>query len=282
MYRKLFAAIPAALVVIGLSACAAGAPSAKPIPPTPTTRSPSAKVPAKPSRSPAPPKPTPTPTKPRSITQPARLPSVKGRGPAGSAMGTGGVGVALTFDDGPDPIYTPQLLDLLKKQRVKATFCLIGSRAERNPSLVRRIVAEGHTLCNHTWNHSLQLGVQTDAVILKDLQDTNKAIRQAVPRAKIKYFRAPGGMFTPKLVGLAQSLGMSSIYWSVDTRDWDKASYGTGSTMVTHIIDTVQWSVRPGAIVLAHDLRKPDTITAFRTLVPWLKQARLKLIALPT
>jgi len=195
--------------------------------------------------------------------------------------GTGGSGVALTFDDGPDPRYTPQLLDLLKKYKVKATFCLVGSRASSRPSLVRRIVAEGHTLCNHTWNHSMLLGTQTDAVILKDLQDTNTAIRKAVPNAKIKYFRAPGGKFTPKLVGLARSLGMASTYWSVDTRDWDKPTFGSGEPMIDHIIAAVKYDTQRGSIVLAHDLDKPDTIAAYRTLLPWLK-SRFKLIALPT
>ena len=70
---------------------------------------------------------------------------------------TGTKAVALTFDDGPDRTYTPRMLDLLKANGVKATFCLVGKQAKAYPELVRRIVAEGHTLCNHTYDHSLNL-----------------------------------------------------------------------------------------------------------------------------
>jgi peptidoglycan/xylan/chitin deacetylase (PgdA/CDA1 family) len=195
-------------------------------------------------------------------------------------MTTGGPEVALTFDDGPDPTYTPKLLDMLKAQDVKATFCLVGRRVRANPGLVRRIVEEGHTLCNHTWSHALDLGKQSTEAMLEDLGETNDAIQAAVPGAKIRYFRAPGGNFTPALVAAATHLGMRSLYWSVDTRDWDFAAYGHGQTMVNHIIATVQSKTRRGAIVLSHDLNKPDTLTAYRTLLPWLK-ANVTLIALP-
>ncbi len=195
-------------------------------------------------------------------------------------MTTGGPEVALTFDDGPDPTYTPKLLDLLNAEGVKATFCLVGKRAKANPALVRRIVEEGHTLCNHSWAHALDLGKQSSQAILADLTETNNAIRAAVPDATIRYFRAPGGNFTPALVDAASALGMRSLYWAVDTRDWDFAAYGHGQTMVNHIIGVVQSKTRRGSIVLAHDLNKPDTITAYRTLLPWLK-ANVTLVALP-
>jgi peptidoglycan/xylan/chitin deacetylase (PgdA/CDA1 family) len=191
--------------------------------------------------------------------------------------------VALTFDDGPDPINTPKLLDMLAQCGVKATFCLVGFRARDRPDLVRRIVAEGHTVCNHSWQHLIDLAAdtRTDEYIKHDLQATNNAILKAAPDAKIRYFRAPGGNFTPRLVQIAKDLGMTSIYWSLDPRDWEKSVYGTGSAMVNHIISAVEAGVRPGAIVLSHDNGKPDTITAYRTLLPWLK-ARFHLIALPT
>jgi peptidoglycan-N-acetylglucosamine deacetylase len=195
---------------------------------------------------------------------------------------TGSSGVALTFDDGPDPINTPKMLDMLKQCGVKATFCLVGFRARDRPDLVRRIVNEGHTVCNHSWQHLLDLGAttRTDDYIKHDLQATNNAILKAAPHAKIQYFRAPGGNFTPRLVQIAKDLGMKSLYWAVDPRDWDKATYGTGPAMVDHVISAVEGSARPGAIILSHDNGKPDTITAYRTLLPWLK-ARFKLIAMP-
>jgi peptidoglycan/xylan/chitin deacetylase (PgdA/CDA1 family) len=211
-----------------------------------------------------------------------------GPGPGGSLTHTGSKGVALTFDDGPDPKLTPRLLDLLKKNNVKATFCVLGYRAKAHPELIKRIVAEGHTLCNHTWDHSLTLAAKkagggythTDAQIRSDLKRTLDAIHAAVPTAKVPYFRAPGGNFTKRLVNIAASLGMKSIYWSVDPADWDNGRYGRGSAMTKHVISAVKHQVGAGGIVLSHDLSTPETIEAYKTLIPWLK-ARYKLIPLP-
>ena len=200
-------------------------------------------------------------------------------GPGNSMVKTGKAGVALTFDDGPDPVQTPKLLDLLAEHGVKATFCLVGRNVVTHPDLVRRIAAEGHTLCNHTWQHSLTLGRQKPAAILADLQRTNNAIRQAVPGAQIKYMRAPGGNFTKRFVAVAANLGMTSIYWQVDPRDWDHPEGETDAAHVKKVVAAVRQGVRKGAIVLSHDYRQPDTITAYEQLIPWL-QGRFKLIAL--
>ena len=201
-------------------------------------------------------------------------------GPAGSRITTGGKGVALTFDDGPDPVQTPRLLRLLAQQRVHATFCLVGSNVARHPDLVRRIVAGGHTLCNHTWDHDLQLGKASAATIRADLQRTNNAIRRAAPGAKVKYFRAPGGNFTPRLVAVAGRLAMTSIYWKVDPRDWHHPKGETSAAHRKRIVRSVDRHVRAGAIVLSHDYAQPDTIAAYRTLLPRLRK-HYKLIALP-
>jgi peptidoglycan-N-acetylglucosamine deacetylase len=234
-------------------------PPAKPKPAKPK--------PAKPK--PAKPKPAkPSPSK-RQLSKP--VPASHFDGPAGSRMRTGGSSVALTFDDGPDPVQTPKMLDLLARYHVKATFCLIGQNAAAHPDLVRRIVAEGHTLCNHTWRHSLTLGQQNPATIRADLQRTNDAIHRAAPNAKIKYLRAPGGNFTPAFVRVAADLGMKSLYWQVDPRDWDHPKGETAAAHRTRVIATVQQRVHKGSIVLSHDCGQPDTIAAYRVLLPWLK-----------
>jgi peptidoglycan/xylan/chitin deacetylase (PgdA/CDA1 family) len=193
---------------------------------------------------------------------------------------TGSSAVALTFDDGPDPVYTPQMLDLLKEHGVPATFTVIGSRARDYPDVIRRIAADGHTLCNHSWQHLIDLGARDFGYQSWDLKSTNYAIQAAVPGLRVKYFRAPGGNFTQGLIDLATSIGMTPIYWDVDPRDWDAATYGHGDPMVRHIVRVVQQTVRPGSIVLSHDRVRPDTITAYRTLLPWLK-ARYELVRLP-
>jgi peptidoglycan-N-acetylglucosamine deacetylase len=264
-------------------AATSASPSAAEPSPSSVASSPSPKPSPKPSRSPSskPPAPASGPLSCKGSVKLSR-PQTTGTGPAGSLRSTGTPSVALTFDDGPDPINTPKLLDMLKQCGVKATFCLVGFRARDRPDLVRRIVAEGHTVCNHSWQHLTDLGAdtRTDDYIRHDLQATTNAILKAAPDAKVQYFRAPGGNFTPRLVQIAKDLGMQSIYWSVDPRDWESSAYGKGTPMVNHIISAVEGGVRPGGIVLSHDNGKPDTITAYRTLLPWLK-ARFKLIALP-
>jgi peptidoglycan-N-acetylglucosamine deacetylase len=198
----------------------------------------------------------------------------------GAWRDTGTPSVALTFDDGPDPVYTPKMLDVLHRHGVKATFCVVGSRVGKYAKLVKRIVAEGHTLCNHSWRHRRDLGKQADAMIVADLTKTNQAILRAAPGAKVRYFRAPYGAFSQLLVDVAERMGMTSIYWSVDTKDWDAGRYGRGPGMVRHIVNAVRHYTRPGSIILAHDLRKPDTVAAIDQILPWLK-AQFTLAPLP-
>jgi peptidoglycan/xylan/chitin deacetylase (PgdA/CDA1 family) len=213
-------------------------------------------------------------------TRTVRTAAKHAHGPAGSRMTTGGKAVALTFDDGPDPVQTPRILDLLAKQHVHATFCLVGRNVQKHPELVRRIVAGGHTLCNHTWYHSLTLGKKSQATMRADLERTNAAIHKAAPGAKVRYFRAPGGNFTPRLVATAKHLGMASIYWKVDPRDWDHPRGETDAAHRNRVVRTVERHTHGGSIVLSHDYRQPDTISAYRTLIPWLHK-RYQLIALP-
>ncbi|HZN17870.1 MAG TPA: polysaccharide deacetylase family protein [Micromonosporaceae bacterium] len=204
----------------------------------------------------------------------------RGTGPNGSHLTTGSYAVALTFDDGPDPVNTPRLLDVLSDAGVHATFCVNGDKVQRYPEVVRRIHAEGHALCNHSWRHIRQLGTYGQPRIRRDLLDTNNAIRAVVPDAAVSYFRAPGGAWTDDYVTVAAELGMVSIHWDVDPSDWQSEVYGRGPAMVNHIIDVLRSEVRPGSIVLSHDHWKPDTTEAYRRLLPWLKE-HFTLVALP-
>jgi peptidoglycan/xylan/chitin deacetylase (PgdA/CDA1 family) len=204
-----------------------------------------------------------------------------GNGPLGSVTSTGSAAVALTFDDGPDPVTTPALLDLLSQYQIKATFNLVGWRARDNAAVVHRMGAEGHTICNHSWQHLMDLGKRPVAYQKWDLASTTAAINKAAPDSPVRYMRAPGGNFTPQLVDLIHGSGMTPLYWDVDPRDWDAAHFGRGPAMVSHIVSSVQAHVKPGRIVLSHDCKHPDTVIAYATLLPWLK-ARYTLIALPT
>ncbi|GGN58587.1 hypothetical protein GCM10010112_12470 [Actinoplanes lobatus] len=274
--------ISALLIMTGLLGQATAATTTAQGDPAPiVSASPTPSVTA-PSFAPSPsPSPTPTPSKssPR-VENTAVDTKPKGRtGPAGSLLTTGTKGVALTFDDGPDPDYTPELLKLLAKQHVKATFCLVGTEARRHPDLVKAIAAGGHSLCNHSWNHDLKLGKKSHAAIRADLERTNAAIRAAVPGAEIRYMRAPGGNFTPAMVKVSAQLGMRSIYWKVDPRDWDQPETESRDAHRKRIIRIVQQRTRAGAIVLSHDYAQPDTIAAYRVLLPWLHK-RFQLVPL--
>ncbi|MEV4641594.1 polysaccharide deacetylase family protein [Actinoplanes sp. NPDC049548] len=237
---------------------------------TPAKEAPASAPPAGRPAGPKPPAATPpggaTEEKPPAIVVP------EGTGPAQSLRTTGTSTVALTFDDGPDPVQTPKILELLRENHVKATFCLVGVQAQRHPDMVRQIAADGHTLCNHTWSHSLTIGKDKPEKIQADLARTNEAIRAAVPDADIPFFRAPGGNFTDRLVQNAYADGMTSLYWEVDPRDWEHTEDEDDAAHVEKVVKGVQDHVRPGSIVLSHDFNQPDTITAYEKLLPWLKE----------
>ncbi|OLE21478.1 MAG: hypothetical protein AUG44_27550 [Actinobacteria bacterium 13_1_20CM_3_71_11] len=218
-----------------------------------------------------PPSRSPPPTAP--LPLPLPIPD-HGTGPAGSLRTTGSSAVALTFDDGPWA-YTPGVLDLLAQYHIKATFCLIGRQVAAHADLVRRMVAEGHTLCNHTWSHDLLLRTRSPDRIRAELQRTADAIHAVVPGAPIRYFRNPGGNFSAQTVAIAASMGMTSIYWNVDPQDWTRPGVGA-------IIGNVLSRTGPGAIVLMHDGGgdRSQTMTALRTILPAFVR-RFTLIPLP-
>jgi peptidoglycan/xylan/chitin deacetylase (PgdA/CDA1 family) len=193
---------------------------------------------------------------------------------------TGGPQVALTFDDGPSA-DTPQLLAMLRKHDIKATFCVVGVAVQEFPQYVQEIVKDGHTLCNHTWKHDDKLGKKSADTIRADLQRTNEEIRKAVPDAQIKYFRHPGGNFTPAAVQVATDLGMISLGWMVDPSDWNTSKW-KGDQMTQHIITTVRNNTKPGGVILSHDGGgdRSATLAAYKTLLPELKQ-QFTLAALP-
>ncbi|SCL23744.1 Polysaccharide deacetylase [Micromonospora nigra] len=210
--------------------------------------------------SPAPPPPAPKPT--RVVRPKPPLRALPAKLPAGLKRTTGVRAVALTFDDGPDPAWTPKVLDRLRAAKVSATFCVVGTQVRRHPELVRRIVREGHQLCNHSWNHDLDLARRPAAQIRADLVRTDRAIRAAVPDAKVPFYRQPGGRWTPEVVAVAKQLGMRSLHWTVDPRDWARPT-------APAIEKRVHRAARPGAIVLLHDGggNRAATLAACRRLI---------------
>ncbi|SCG57159.1 polysaccharide deacetylase family protein [Micromonospora humi] len=227
------------------------------------------KVAAPPSAS-AVPKPTPSPKpKPTRTTPPAKpkLRPLPKKLPAGLHRRSGSPGVALTFDDGPDPRYTPQILAQLRAAHVTATFCVVGRQAKRHPELVAQIVREGHQLCNHSWRHDVDLGRRPLAEIRADLERTNRAIHAAAPNAPITWFRQPGGRWTAEELTVARQLGLRPLHWSVDPQDWDHPP-------AKKIIKRVESASHHGSVVLMHDAGgdRTQTMAACRHLIPDLKR----------
>lgn len=235
--------------------------------PQPTPASPTGSP--QPTAIPSPTTPAPTPASPTatSTPSPTKSPSKPPSGPLDLKRTTGTSKVALTFDDGPHPVWTPKILDRLRAADVRATFCLIGTAAQSHPELVVRIVRDGHTLCNHSWHHEFELGTLPEAEIRANLKRTNEAIRRAVPDAQIRYFRHPGGKWTPAAVKVARELGMASLHWDVDPQDWAKP----GADVIAQRVITKS---RPGSIVLLHDGGgdRDGTLKALSEILPALKR----------
>lgn len=154
--------------------------------------------------------------------------------------------VALTFDDGPNPVWTPRILAALAAAHVRATFCIIGRQAQQYPALVKAIVAGGHTLCNHTWDHDERLAQRSEAAIVKEIGKAQAAITQASGGVAPVFFRAPGGSWSAQDMLIARRMHLTPLKWDVDPSDWAKPG-------VARIIQNVMTRVRPGSIVLLHD-----------------------------
>jgi peptidoglycan/xylan/chitin deacetylase (PgdA/CDA1 family) len=181
--------------------------------------------------------------------------------------------IALTIDDGPDPLWTPQMLDLLHSNGVRATFSLIGKQARAYPGLVRRIVAEGHGVCNHSMTHPQPFGALSTTAIHQQIVDAQSAITDAAGVAPV-LFRAPGGDWTPAVLAAVASLALAPLGWDVDPRDWSRP--GT-ATVTSRLL-----AARPGDILLCHDGggNRAQTVESLRTVLPALSRRGLQFVTL--
>jgi len=172
--------------------------------------------------------------------------------------------VALTFDDGPWPGQTQRILEILASENVKATFFMMGLRVQREPSLAKRVVAEGHQVGNHTQTHQL-LGHATPAQVIYQMATGEATIRRYTG-VEPTWFRAPGGTVTLTVKQEARAIGERIAGWTVDTMDWTKPP-------AYQIRKRVVGGVKPGAIVLMHDGGgdRKQTIDALPSTIQALK-----------
>jgi len=153
--------------------------------------------------------------------------------------------VALTFDDGPDPTWTPRVLATLRDAGVHATFCMVGLWVVRYPDLARAVAADGHVLCDHTVNHDEGLTRRPAAVVDAQLRGCADDLERVVGK-RPAFYRAPGGHLNPLIIDTAHRMGMQVLGWSDDPKDWRMPPAAA-------ISNSILWNVRPGAIVLMHD-----------------------------
>ena len=160
------------------------------------------------------------------------------------------------------------MLAVLEKYGVKATFCMIGPQAEAHPGLVKQVVAAGHRLCDHTTHHDTAMDQKPVAYQERQILDAKKQIEAAAGGgAKVEYYRAPGGAFTPDSRRIAAAHGMRPLGWNVDTKDFDKP--GTAA-----VVNAVKRELRDGPTVLFHDGggNRAQTVEALDQVLAWLKE----------
>lgn len=185
--------------------------------------------------------------------------------------------IALTFDDGPDPSTTPAILDILHNYNIKATYFVVGARAEQHPDLINRIVSEGHTLGNHTYYHR-DLTKLTPEQVLEELQDWQAVIDQALGHhSQVTLFRPPCAASydaePAKLPSLEETLREQKMYrvmWTIDSNDW--ALRDQPESIVTNL---AQSTPEGGGVILFHDTQ-PQTVEALPKILDNYKEAGYK------
>ena len=178
--------------------------------------------------------------------------------------------VALTFDDGPWPVFTNRVLGVLKQQNVHATFFMIGRNVQNWPELARRVQSDGHAIGNHTWNHPsrprgpLSEIARTDAVMQKELH------------FKPTLFRPPYGNLTNGLARIARKQGKAVVIWNADSTDWNRAGCGS-------ICSKILRQTRSGGIVLMHDGggNRAATVAALPIVIDTLRARGFRFVTVP-
>ncbi|WP_240613592.1 polysaccharide deacetylase family protein [Pueribacillus theae] len=185
--------------------------------------------------------------------------------------------IALTFDDGPDRRFTPQILDVLNKHHVKGTFFLLGTRVEKYPDVAKRIQNEGHVIGNHTyWHPEL---TKTSVKNMKWEVKKNEEAIQSITNFKTQLFRAPYGALDDDLVDELSKMGYRGVGWSIDTEDWKSLSS-------KEIKQNILNDIHPGAIILMHSAGHwtqdlSGTAEALDEVIPYLRKKGYEFVTIP-
>ena len=190
------------------------------------------------------------------------------------------VGVALTFDDGPDPLHTREVLDVLDKHEAKATFFVIGHKAEKHPELVREILERGHAVGVHGFTHDRLFSLRSSKRVRSDLERAIRALEIITDKTPT-LFRPPIGHTNPTIARIADQLDLTVIGWSVRARD------GLAGTKPKDVVSRIARGLEDGAIVLLHDApergtRKPAGVTALPEILEKIAAKNLRVVPLAT
>lgn len=175
--------------------------------------------------------------------------------------------ISITFDDGPNPDFTPKVLLLLKENNAKATFFLIGKNAEKYPEIVRQIIEEGHSIGNHSYSHSKNFGFFSSEKVAAELNQTN-AILKKITGKEIKMFRPPFGVTNPNIKKALKTTGHCSIGWS-------KRSLDTTNFSEVKILKRITSNLKKGDIILLHDT-SAKTVAVLEQLLLTLQPHKLQ------
>jgi peptidoglycan/xylan/chitin deacetylase (PgdA/CDA1 family) len=207
----------------------------------------------------------------RTAAQQGRRAPHRGQAPAAAGrpmyyIEDGRKAIALTIDDGPSPVYTPQILRLLHKYGVTATFSMIGVHVAAQPSLAREVADAGHMIVNHTWAHA-NLAMLAPAAVRDQMNRANDAIRNVTGRHP-GMFRAPYGAWSPAVLKQCAQMRLTPLDWSVDPRDWARPG-------VSAIVMNIMRNTRSGSIILEHDGGgdRSETVAALGIVLPQLLDA---------
>lgn len=176
---------------------------------------------------------------------------------------------ALTFDDAPHPLYAPLLLDTLRRAGVKATFFCIGRNALAYPYFVRDMVRDGHEIGNHTFHH-VRLDSLEKSAVLMEIQSANQVLERITGRP-VRYFRPPGGRFSPTVLEAVRELNMTIVFWTDDPGDFQNLPDTT-------LVNRLERKLRRGGILLLHD----NVLSTIQILPDFLRLAERRGIQLGT
>lgn len=171
--------------------------------------------------------------------------------------------IALTFDDGPHPVLTPKFLDFLHKEKIQATFFVVGKNAEKHPEILERIIKEGHSIGLHSWNHQNYGPFQKTQDQIEEYQNLQEFLKEKI-HYKTKLARPPFGVTNPRIMKAFESLELQSIGWSIRSLDTKSNAEQISKRVIKNL-------KKPNQIILLHDTQE-QSLEALESIVRYVKE----------